>query len=105
MLRKGLYIAGVVLLLLALVAAVSGVIFVFWWQLLFCGVVLVAALAFERWRYKPPRHEQPDPRWTDTGERFVDPESQRLTGVWFDPASGERHYLLVDGVGDHNRGP
>lgn len=105
MLRKGLYIAGVVLLLLALAAAVGGVIFAFWWQLLFCGVVLVAGLALERWRYKPIRHERPDPAWTDTGERFVDLESKRLTGVWFDPASGERHYLWVDGARDRGRKP
>lgn len=100
MLRKGLYAAGIVLLLLALVAAVNGVIFAFWWQMLFCGVVLIAALVFERWRYKPVRQKRPAPAWTDTGERFVDPESGRLTGVWFDPASGERHYLWVNDAGD-----
>jgi hypothetical protein len=95
MLRHGLYAVGIALLVLAAVAAVSGVLFAFWWQLLVAGVVLVAGLAFERWRYKPLREKRPDPHWSDTGERFVDPESGRLTGVWFDPRTGTRHYLLI----------
>jgi hypothetical protein len=38
------------------------------------------------------RSERPDPRWRDTGERFVDPETGLMTAVYFDPAKGERHY-------------
>lgn len=98
MLRKSLYVFGIVLLLLALIAALNGVMFAFWWQLLIGGLILVAGLAFERQHYKPLRHERPDPDWTDTGERFVDPESGRLTGVWFDPVRGARHYLLLNGT-------
>ena len=60
-------------------------------------LVLAVGLAIERWRYKPVRQERPDPRWTDTGERFVDPETGRLTAVYFDPVKGERHYLAAPG--------
>jgi len=85
------------LLLLAGIAAVAfgGVMLVFLPQLLIGGVLLIVGLAIERWRYKPIARERPDPRWTDTGERFVDPETQLLTAVYFDPANGERHYLAV----------
>jgi hypothetical protein len=68
-------------------------------QLLIVGLLLVVGLAIERWRYKPVRREVPDPRWKDTGERFVDPETGLLTGVYFDQVRGERHYIAVD---DHN---
>lgn len=95
MLRKALYVVGFLLLALVVILAMSGVLMAFWWQLLVLGVILVLGLTFERWRYKPPSHAAPNPAWTDTGERFVDPASGQLTGVWFDPASGERHYLLV----------
>ncbi len=59
-------------------------------------LLLAIALVIERWRYKRIRDERPDPRWTDTGERFVDPETGALTAVYFDPASGERHYLAAE---------
>ena len=58
-------------------------------------LVLAVGLAIERWRYKPVRQERPDPRWTDTGERFVDPETGVLTAVYFDAEKGERHYLAA----------
>ncbi len=99
MLRLVLYIVGVALLLLALMTVRNGELVVFLPYFLIGGVALVAGLAFERWRYKPLRHEHPDPRWIDTGERFIDPESNRLTGVWFDPVQGERHYLVVENPG------
>jgi hypothetical protein len=65
-------------------------------QLLFGGLLLVVGLAIERWRYKPLLRTGPDPRWKDTGERFVDPGSGQLTAVYFDPQRGERHYIVID---------
>ena len=58
-------------------------------------LVLAIGLAIERWRYKPVRADKPDPRWSDTGERFVDPETGMLTAVYFDAEKGERHYLAA----------
>lgn len=94
MLAIALYVVGALLLLIAAAALwVGGATLIFLPQLLIGGLFLIGGLAIERWRYKPVRASRPDPRWTDTGERFVDPETGLLTAVYFDPASGERHYL------------
>ncbi|HEX6559605.1 MAG TPA: hypothetical protein VF021_09080 [Longimicrobiales bacterium] len=99
MLAVAVYTLGGLLLLAGLVAILfDGVLLVFLPQLLIGGLLLVVGLAIERWRYKPVTRDRPDPRWTDTGERFVDPETQLLTAVYFDPASGERHYLATTGL-------
>lgn len=90
-----LYIVGAAMLIGAGVAAFSHVFILLVPQLLIGGLLLIVGLALERWRYKTVTRAQPDPRWADTGERFVDPETGLLTAVYFDPASGERHYLAV----------
>lgn len=90
------YVLGGLLLLVAAFAAVSGMFLMLLPQLLIGGLLLVVGLAIERWRYKPVRREVPDARWKDTGERFIDPETGLLTGVYFDPARGERHYIAMD---------
>jgi len=88
---------GALLLLAGIVTAVIGGVFiVFVPQLVIGGVLLLVGLAIERWRYKPIVHGQAEPRWTDTGERFVDPETGALTAVYLDAASGERHYLAIE---------
>ena len=91
-----LYVIGAILLLIAAIAlVVGGALALFLPQLVIGGLFLIIALAIERWRYKPVQSENPDPRWTDTGERFVDPETGVLTAVYFDAAKGERHYLAA----------
>lgn len=96
MLTIALYVVGALLLLIAAVdLLVGGTLALFLPQLLIGGSFLIIALAIERWRYKPVSAVRPDPRWTDTGERFVDPETGVLTAVYFDPAKGERHYLAA----------
>lgn len=96
MLMLVLYVVGAILLLIAAVALlVGGALALFVPQLVIGGLFLIVALAIERWRYKPVGNTRPDPRWTDTGERFVDPETGVLTAVYFDPANGERHYLAT----------
>lgn len=98
MLAVALYVIGALLLLVAAVALlIGGALALFLPQLIIGGAFLIIALAIERWRYKPVRGERPDPRWTDTGERFVDPETGVLTAVYFDADKGERHYLAVPG--------
>lgn len=91
-----LYVVGGLLLLGAGIAALTGVFVMLLPQLLFGGVLLIVGLAIERWRYKPLLRTGPDPRWKDTGERFVDPGSGQLTAVYFDPQHGERHYIVID---------
>ena len=96
MLMIALYVIGSILLLIAAVTLlVGGTLALFLPQLIIGGYFLIVALAIERWRYKPVSDQRPDPRWTDTGERFVDPETRVLTAVYFDSAKGERHYLVA----------
>ncbi len=56
-------------------------------------VIFTAALALERRRYGAASAQRPGPGWVRTEERFFDDKSGELVDVWFDPASGERHYL------------
>jgi hypothetical protein len=96
MLPLVLYVLGGLLLVGALAAALTGFMVALLPQLLFGGLLLVVGLAIERWRYKPLLRTGADPRWKDTGERFVDPGSGQLTAVYFDPLRGERHYVVID---------
>ena len=60
--------------------------------LAFWGAVIMAAVAFERWRYKP-MVGAPGPGFEATAERFIDPASGRPVQVFVDPKSGERRYV------------
>ena len=90
-----LYVLGGIMLLGAVLALAGVWAIALLPQLLLGGLFLVIGLAIERWRYKPLQRRAPDPRWTDTGERFTDPTSGAMVAVYFDPASGERHYLQL----------
>jgi hypothetical protein len=97
MLSTVVSVVGAVLVLASVVAAIVGGVFaLFIPQLLLGGLLLVVGLAIERWRYKPIVSGRPNPGWTDTGERFVDPETSALTAVYLDATTGERHYLAID---------
>ena len=91
-----LYVLGGLMLVGAGIAVLTGVMVALLPQLIFGGLLLVVGLAIERWRYKPLLHGSPDPRWKDTGERFIDPGTGQLTAVYFDAQRGERHYVVVD---------
>jgi hypothetical protein len=91
-----LYVLGGLMLVGAGIAVLTGVMVALLPQLIFGGLLLVVGLAIERWRYKPLLRGGPDPRWKDTGERFVDPGTGQLTAVYFDTQRGERHYVVVD---------
>lgn len=95
MLRRVLLIIGSLFLLGALLAFVSGHGHVVFLQLLVFGAILVLGVAFESWRYKRVQPGRIEPHWQDTGERFVDPETGRMTAVYFDPRTSERHYVAV----------
>jgi hypothetical protein len=59
--------------------------------LLAIGGWQLSGLVNDRWRYKYP----PGPGWTDTGERFIDPENNLQMAVYLN-AAGERYYAAVD---------
>jgi len=90
--RKGLITIGVLVLVLGIAALVSGIVqssFVFF----FWGLFLLAAIVFERFRYKRVTHKSPGPEWQKTSERFVDDETGKLVTVYVHPESGERTYV------------
>jgi hypothetical protein len=63
--------------------------------LFFNGCVLIAALAFERSRYKPTLASPPGPGWQPTGEKSAD--RRGVVSVWFNPANGARAYVREAG--------
>ena len=96
MLRKSLLAIGVLLLLAAAFCAAIG-FYPILPHLLVLGLMLTAGIVWERWQYKQTQTAKPDPNWTTTGERFVDPGSGVLTEVYYDPRNGERHYVRMPG--------
>lgn len=61
------------------------------------AAVLLAALVFERYRYKPLAAAPPGADWHDTGERFRDPRTGREVKVYSDPVTGARAYVSPPG--------
>ena len=89
MLRRALLLVALTLLAVGLGAlllgARPGLPMTIW------GAVLLAAVLFERWRYRASSPGRPD-AWQPTGERFIDPESGRPMRVLYNPSTGERRY-------------
>jgi hypothetical protein len=85
----GLGLLALVCGVLAIVmgGAPSAFVFVIW------GVLLVAGLVFERFRYKPLETATPQGSWVRTPERFIDDETGAPVTVWLDPQTGERKYV------------
>ena len=63
------------------------------YTLLIWGAILLAAILYERFRYKPLANALPGAGWQRTSERFVDPDSGKTVTVWLQPTSGERQYV------------
>jgi hypothetical protein len=61
--------------------------------LLIWGAILLGAIVYERFRYKPLTTASPGAGWQRTGERFVDPDSGKTVTVYLQPGSGERQYV------------
>ena len=63
------------------------------WPMLAIALLFAFGCLYER-RYHAGRSGlAPDARFRPTGERFVDPETGRITAAWADPATGERRYV------------
>ena len=58
------------------------------------GFILLLAVLLERKRYRT-RVDRTQGHWQPTGERFVDPATERLMEVFYNPATGERDYREV----------
>jgi len=78
------------------IAIIGGTFVIFIPHLIVGGLLLLGGLAIERWRYKPIVHQSPQTNWTDTGERFIDPETNKLVAVYLDAMTGERHYIAAN---------
>ena len=90
--RKGLITIGVLVVIVGVMALVSGLVssscvFVLW------GGFLIAAIVFERVRYKRLEGRSPGPGWQRTTERFVDEETGAVVTVYVEPETGERAYV------------
>ena len=94
MLRIAVTALGVVLLAAGaiLLAGGRGVFRPFGIQLLIFGALVLLGIVFER-RYRGAA--APGASLQQTGERFVDPTSGKLTEVLYDPKTGERVYREV----------
>lgn len=93
MLRKVLLGLGALCLLGVITVLITGHGRVVLPHLVAGVVVFGLAVMFEDWRYKRIHPSRLEAHWQDTGERFIDPETQQLTAVYFDPRTGERHYV------------
>jgi hypothetical protein len=89
--RRGLLTIGVLVLILGATALISGIassyVFFFW------GAALIAAIVFERSRYKKIARKSPGPEWQRTSERFMDDETGKMVTVYIQPQTGERAYV------------
>jgi hypothetical protein len=91
MLRTTVLVIAGVLTALGAALVLAGVVLPGIQALVLGGLVLVGTL-FER-RYRRRKQIPPDDRWQATGERFADPTTGKDVEVFYDPHSGERHYV------------
>jgi hypothetical protein len=85
---------GIVAVVGAVVLAILGVGSTIVLYLFANGAIVIAALLFERGRYRPPVSAGGE--WQDTAERFVDPSTGQLMRVRYNPQTGARDYVPVD---------
>ena len=94
MLKRLIIGYGIVAVVGAVVLATLGVGSPIVLYLFVNGVIVIAALLFERGRYRP-RVTESGP-WQDTAERFVDPTTGQLMQVRYNPQTGARDYVPVN---------
>ena len=94
MLRKAILAYGVLAIVGAVVLALAGIITGLVVYLFVNGAVVIAALLFERGRYRPTVTR--GGKWEDTEERFIDPSTGQLMKVRYNPQTGAREYVPVE---------
>jgi hypothetical protein len=87
--------AALFVCLIALIVLVAGATNAGWPTLPFALIpaILLLSLLFERFIYKPIRHDKPGPGWERTPERFADPRTSQNVVVYFNPRTGKRRYV------------
>jgi hypothetical protein len=93
MLREVILAYGVLALIGGIALAAAGIFTGLVFYLCINGVIVIAALLFERGRYQPTI--TPGGKWEETGERFVDPSTGQLMTVRYNPQTGARDYVPV----------
>ena len=91
--REFIVAAGLLLLALAVLLFLVGGPGPAIFATAFLGLALSVGPLIEG-RYKPLRDGTPGPGWTDTGERFIDPETGKQVAV-FVTSTGERAYRTL----------
>jgi len=66
------------------------------WPAAIWGTALFVLILIERWRYQ--HADQGGGEWVATDEQFIDPETGKLTRVFYKAATGERRYIAEDGA-------
>ncbi|HLH63139.1 MAG TPA: hypothetical protein VKV20_15770 [Ktedonobacteraceae bacterium] len=90
-------IIGYGLLSLAGAAVLLFIVHVPLWPVMYLvvnGLILLSAVVLERKRYRV-QVDRTHGHWRPTGERFVDPATERLMEVFYNSATGERDYREV----------
>jgi hypothetical protein len=59
------------------------------------GALILLGMLFGRHRTRRLGDAPPGPGWTDTGERFRDPETDAPVAVFLHAQSGERRYVRL----------
>ena len=96
MLRKAILAYGVLAIVVGILLLVAGIGLGIVIYLLLQGIVVLAALLFERGRYQPRVTESGE--WQETEERFVDPSTGQLMKVRYNPRTGARDYVPADSL-------
>ena len=94
MLRKAILAYGVLGVIGAIVLALAGIVVGLVFYLFVNGAIVLAAVLFERGRYRPAF--TPGGPWQETSERFVDPTTGQLMKVRYNPQTGARDYVPVE---------
>jgi len=94
MLRKAILAYGVLAVIGAIALALAGIVAGLVFYLFVNGAIVLAAVLFERGRYRPAF--TPGGPWQETSERFVDPTTGQLMKVRYNPETGPRDYVPVE---------
>lgn len=96
MLRKAILGYGVLAIVVGILLLAFGIGLGIVLYLLIQGIVVIAALLFERGRYQPQVTKSGE--WQETEERFVDPSTGQLMKVRYNPRTGARDYVPADSL-------
>jgi hypothetical protein len=94
--RKAILAYGVLAIIVGILLLAAGIGAGVVVYVLIQGVVVVAALLFERGRYRPLNTASG--QWQETGERFIDPTTGQLMKVRYNPQTGARDYVPVNSL-------